>query len=93
MQGYTFSKDVRPGLILETYVGEPFPTGRIRQQRYTLSHDPVNELRGHMPVQGYFRQVRRDFRTSVFALIIPFVVACLMTYVLVRALRAYHVTY
>lgn len=90
-QGYTFSKDIRHGLVLEAYIGKKFPTGRIKRDRFKLTYDQQNDLRAYMPVERYLGKVGKDWKITSFVIAAPFAFACAMIWLLVWALRHYHI--
>jgi hypothetical protein len=76
MVGYTFSKEIRPGLVVQAYVGDTLPTERVRFEHMKLPLDPNNDLRAHMPVVQVGRKFRRGLRNGILAIAIPFAVIC-----------------
>ena len=80
--GYTFSKDIRPNLIVETYIGKKFPTGRIKRDRMRLSFDPTNDLLAYNPVKTVFGRLPKEFRNGVLALTIPILVVSFLIWLM-----------
>jgi hypothetical protein len=80
MVGYTFSKVIRAGIVVEAYVGSPYPTERVRIDRFLLTHDAPNEMRAYAPVENQIRKAGSDRKGAIIALIAPIVVVCGLIY-------------
>jgi hypothetical protein len=80
MVGYSFSKEIRGGIVVQTYVGDSVPTERIRYERLVLSYDDVNYLQAYMPVQKWFGKVRNDWKFGIIVLLTPIMVICTLIY-------------
>jgi hypothetical protein len=85
--GYTFSRDIRSNLVVETYIGDTFPTERLRRERMRLSFEPSTELRAYRPVERRFAGMRKDLKLGILAVIMPVVVVCLITWVIGKVLH------
>lgn len=77
--GYTFSKDIRPSLVVDLRIGDSFPTERLRCDRLRLAYDKQNDLRAYMPVQNRHRMLRKNMKFGIMTIILPiFVVSGLI---------------
>jgi hypothetical protein len=87
--GYTFSKEIRENVVVETHIGPEFPSGRLRRDRFILSFDPPNELRAYMPVERQFGKIGKDLRITILAVVGPIVVVCGLTWLFGHVLHVY----
>lgn len=85
MIGYTFSQEIRPGMVVEAPIGRVTPGEVLMTDELRMPWDVTSVVRAHRPVEETARRDGRDRVPALLAIILPVLVVIALIWLLWRS--------